>query len=274
MKKNKKNKKPQIVIEPDIKRLFFDIEVTPIVCWSWTLGFKQNITQDQLIQESQIICISYKWQHEAETHTLVWDFDHSTRTGDDSALLKAFIEIYNEADEVVYHNGKSFDMGWIRKEILQKRLGTIPLRKDYDTCSLARTYLRMHSNSLRYIADFLDVGAKMRVGTDVWKRVAFKGCKDALATMAEYCERDVLVLEQVWNEIVKVAGKPQTHVGVLNGKPKWTCPWDGSTKVLLNKKLVTTKGTQQFEMKCLECDRTFVVSKTVYEDYLHNKYGD
>lgn len=273
MKQKKKNKKTNRAIKPAIKRLFFDIETTPIICWAWTLGYNQTITQDQLIQEAKIICISYKWQHESSAHTLVWDFDQDTRTGDDSGLLAEFIELYNEADEVVYHNGKKFDMGWIRKEILQHRLGTLPLRKDYDTYKLARTYLRMHSNSLRYIAGFLDVGAKLRVGTDVWKRVTFKGCEDALQTMVEYCERDVLVLEQVWNEIVKVAGKPQTHVGVLNGKPKWTCPWDGSTNVIRNKKLVTAKGTLQFEMKCLECERTFVVSKKVYEDYLHNKYG-
>ena len=43
-----------------IKRLFWDIETSPGLDYSWRCGYKINISSDNIVREPAIICISYK----------------------------------------------------------------------------------------------------------------------------------------------------------------------------------------------------------------------
>ena len=43
-----------------IKRLFFDIETSPNIVYSWRTGYNLTITTENIITERAIICISYK----------------------------------------------------------------------------------------------------------------------------------------------------------------------------------------------------------------------
>ena len=56
-----------------IKRLFFDIETSPMIVYSWRVGWKLNIGTDNIIEDWKVICISYKWEGEDKVHTLSWD---------------------------------------------------------------------------------------------------------------------------------------------------------------------------------------------------------
>lgn len=82
----------------DIKRLFFDIETSYYLVPTFQF-WKVNINPDNIIREKKIICICYKWQYEDTVHTLVWDKKH-----DDTKLVKDFIQVIKNADEIVAHN--------------------------------------------------------------------------------------------------------------------------------------------------------------------------
>ena len=59
--------------QDNVKRLFFDIETSPMIVYSWRVGWKLTIPPENIIEDWKIICISYKWEHEKKVKNLVWD---------------------------------------------------------------------------------------------------------------------------------------------------------------------------------------------------------
>jgi hypothetical protein len=78
-----------------IKRLFFDIESSPMIVYSWRTGWNLTIGTENIIEDWKIICISYKWEGENKVHTLDWGKEMC-----DKKLLQDFIKIANTADEL------------------------------------------------------------------------------------------------------------------------------------------------------------------------------
>ena len=109
----------------------------------------------------------------------------------------------------------------------------------------------------------------MDTSFSLWKQV-MAGDKEALAYMVEYCEYDVLVLEQVYEKIVKFVPS-KTHAGVQNGGPKWSCPHCGSTKLVRNGTDVTRAGTEFQKMKCKSCSKCYRITTKQYSKYLEHK---
>ena len=89
-------------------RLFFDIETSFNVGIFWRSGYNLNINPGDIIHERAIICICYKWEGEEEVHSLEWDSKQS-----DKAMLKKFLKVMAQANEIVAHNGDRFDMKWL-----------------------------------------------------------------------------------------------------------------------------------------------------------------
>ena len=82
----------------EIKRLFFDIETSYYLVPTFQF-WKVNINPDNILREKKIICIAYKWQYEDKVHVLKWDENQ-----DDTKLIKDFIQVIKDADEIVAHN--------------------------------------------------------------------------------------------------------------------------------------------------------------------------
>ena len=85
--------------------LIYDLETSPNIGWFWRAGYKQNIQPNQIIKERAIICVSYKWLGEDQVYNLNWD-----KNQDDKFLIEQFVEVLNEADLIVAHNGDNFDL--------------------------------------------------------------------------------------------------------------------------------------------------------------------
>jgi DNA polymerase elongation subunit (family B) len=247
-----------------IKRLFFDIETSPNIGYFWRAGYKLNIGPENIIEERKIICISYKWEHEETIHTLTWDFNLC-----DKQMLIDFIKVANQADEMIAHNGDRFDIKWIRTRCIYHRVPMMPDYKTLDTLKKAKYGFNFNSNKLDYIAQFLGVGAKIKhSGFQMWKDV-MKGKTEALKEMVEYCEGDIIVLEDVYLTMQNYI-KPNTHTGVLNGNLKYSCSLCGSENVELLKNTVTPAGTIKRKMQC-GCDHTFDISNASYMNFLKFK---
>jgi len=176
-----------------IKRLFFDIETSPMIVYSWRTGYKINIPYENIIQDWKIICISYKWEGEDKVHTLKWDKNLC-----DKKLLEDFIEVANKADEIIAHNGDRFDIKKIRTRCIYHRIPMFPKYRSLDTLKKAKWNFSFNSNRLDYIAKFLGVGAKLdHEGFDMWVK-CLSGDEKALEDMIKYCEMDIIVLEDVF----------------------------------------------------------------------------
>jgi hypothetical protein len=241
-----------------IKRLFFDIETSPNVVYSWRIGYNLTLTPDNIIDERKIICISYKWEDSDKIYSLKWDKNQC-----DKQMLIDFIEQANQADELIAHNGDRFDIKWIRTRCIFHRIPMFPQYKTLDTLKKAKNGFNFNSNKLDYIAQFLGVGAKVKhSGFDMWKKV-MKNDPEAMDEMVNYCEGDIIVLEDVYFTMQNYI-KTNTHNGVINNNLKYSCPNCGSEHSELLKNNVTAMGTIKRLMECNDCDYNFEISNSSY----------
>jgi hypothetical protein len=241
-----------------VKRLFFDIETSPNIVYTWRAGWNITVTPESIIEERKIICISYKWENKPEVHRLSWDKNMC-----DKQMLIDFIKVANIADELVAHNGDRFDIKWIRTRCIYHRISMFPSYRSLDTLKKAKSSFYLNSNKLDYIAKFLKVGAKMETGGfDLWKQVMVND-REALEKMGLYCDQDVLVLEAVYQEM-KNYFKQNLHEGALDGKSKFSCPSCSSEKVKYLKLNSTAAGTLKRLMQCGVCEHTYEINNSSY----------
>lgn len=245
-----------------IKRLFFDIETSPNIGLYWTAGYKQNISYESIIKERAIICIAYKWAGEKTTHSLQWD-----KHQNDKAMLKEFIKIAEQADEIVAHNGDHFDEPWIRTRCLFHGISMMPDYTSIDTLYKSRSKFKFNSNKIDYIAKFLGIPGKIHTNFDLWKKITLDNDEKSLNYMVKYCKGDVKTLEQVFDKLNSYI-KPKTHHGVLAGGEKFTCPDCGSSNIRFVRKRATAAGTLKYQLQCKDCGKYFTVSEKVYREYL------
>ena len=228
-----------------MKRLFFDIEVSPNIGLFWQSGYKLNIGHDSIIKERAIICICYKWEGQKTVHSLKWDEKQN-----DKQILKQFIKIIDSADEVVGHNGDNFDIKWIRTRCIFHNIDMMPTYKTIDTLKEARKGFKFNSNKLDYIGDFLGHGRKTNTSYDLWKNILLKKDNKALTEMIKYCKRDVELLESVFASMNKYI-KPKSHIGDYFCE----CPECGSDNIRQHDRRISAAGIVTMVKKCMGCGK-------------------
>lgn len=245
--------------KPVVKRLFWDIETSPNLVYSWRIGYNLSLQPHDIVKERAIISIAYKWEHEDEVKILTWDENQC-----DKKMLEEFVEVLHSADESVAHNGKRFDEKWLRTRCIYHRIPTFPRYKSLDTLLKAKQGFNFNSNKLDYIAKYLGVGAKLQhEGFEMWRKIIEDKDPEALEAMCQYNKIDVIVLQDVYHAL-KSYVNPETHEGVILGKEKHSCPYCGGEESELLKNTVTTKGTIQRVMECNNCSSTFTIANSTY----------
>lgn len=241
------------------KRLFFDIETSPNLVYSWNVGHKQNISYENIVRERAVICICYKWEGERTVHSLTWDSKQN-----DKKMLQDFIKIMNSADEVVGHNSENFDIKWIRTRCIFHGIEMFPNYGSLDTLKKSRGRFRFNSNRLDYINKYLGGKGKVSTGFGLWVAV-MQNDEDALAKMVRYCKNDVKILEDVYHKLAPYITN-HVHHGVINGKPKHSCPECGSFNCSLSKRRVTASGIIKVQLQCQDCGKYFTITESTYKN--------
>lgn len=239
-----------------LRRLFFDIETSPMVVYSWRIGYNINLSYDNIVTDWKVICICYKWEGEDEVHSLRWD------NYCDKKMLEDFIKVANGADELIAHNGDRFDLKKIRTRCVYHRIPMFPHYRTLDTLKKSRSGFSFDSNRLDYIAKYLGVGQKIKSEFNLWKQ-CMEGNEKALNDMVDYCKGDVVVLEDVFF-VLQDYIKNNTHNGVVNGGYKHECPTCGSEDTVLYKNNVTASGTIKRLMECETCNYHYEISNRSY----------
>jgi predicted PolB exonuclease-like 3'-5' exonuclease len=243
--------------EHKIKRLFFDLEVSPNVALCWSAGYKISIPYENIIKERAIICACWKWEGEKRVYSLEWD------NGDDKKLLKEFCKIVDSADEAIGHNSDNFDLKWLRTRCLYHGIPMSPNIRGVDTYKLAKASFRFNSNRLDYIGSFLGLGGKKDTGGygKLWRAVTLENSKQGLKEMVAYCKRDVQLTEDVYHKLESY-GAYRTHAGVLAGGQKRDCVRCASANTQKRGQRVSATGSVKQIMSCNDCGRHYTVSLT------------
>ena len=245
------------------KRLFYDIETSYNVVKSWRIGYNLNINSEDILQEKAIITIAYKWASEENVEVLTWD------KGDDNKLIREFVKVMAEADELVGHNVDRFDTKFIMARALKHEISVLPKYQSTDTLKLAKKHFLLNSNKLDYIAQYLGIGSKTKHrGMAMWDDIILRNDKKALEEMIEYNIQDVLLTEEVYNKLMDYS-LPKVNHTAKQGGSKHCCPNCGSDKASLLKTYVAPSGTKTRLMTCdnLKCETNFTISDTNYNKH-------
>lgn len=218
------------------KILIFDIESTNLAA---NFGF--------------ILCISYKWLHEKQVHTIaITDFpsfqkDHTS----DKNVLKEFYKIYIGADMVVAHYGSRFDIKFINTRCLYHNLPPFPPVAFIDTWYIAKRFCAFNSNRLKSITEFFNLPEKTPIRGDKWIR-ATSGDQKAIKYVIKHCVADVLALEATYLKL-RVLYDTHPNVNVIEGEGRAVCcPRCGSPRTVQQGRRITRVSIFQ-RYKCKDC---------------------
>lgn len=243
-----------------IKRLYYDIETSPNIVFSWSVGNNINLDYDNIIQERAVICVCWKWEGEDKVYSLQWN------KGDDKHLIMEFLKVLVTADEIVGHNSTAFDLAWLRTRALYHGVKGLPEFKSVDTLAMARKAFRFNSNRLDYISKFLGHKGKIKTTFKLWKDIVLDNNAEAMNKMVIYCKKDVVLLEDIYQKLSGFV-VPYSHAGVVEGRSKCSCPYCGNEKTVLNKRNVSAKGMISYTLHCNKgCGKYYNVSEKVYLD--------
>ena len=235
------------------KVLFLDIETAPKVAHVWGL-WKQNVGLNQIIQDMFVLNWTAKWLGEEYLYSdsLHYHDLYFSEPENDSIILKSIWDMLDQADYVVAHNGKKFDVPTLNSRFIQHGMKPPSSYQVIDTLAIAKGYFRFTSNKLEFLAKALDVGAKIDTGGfELWSDIVLKHDLDAFDKMVEYCEHDTVLLEQVY---LKLRAWWPSHPKLnLDGDlDKMTCNVCGSHRVYKNGIRSTKVNTYQ-RYRCEDC---------------------
>jgi hypothetical protein len=246
-----------------LKRMYLDLETCPNLAYVWSAGFKITVTHESIYEERRIITAAYNFEGEKKIKVLDWGKDR-----DDEKLVKELVPAMNEADEIVAHYGDFFDLPWVRTRSLFH--GVIcPNWKSVDTKAWSSRYFYLNSNKLDYLARFLGIGTKIRTDYDLWKDATHgsdKVAKIALDKMRRYDAHDVELLNPV-HERLSLYCPNHTHVGVVEGRERWSCVRCASEHVGESHKLVSKAGIVSHQMHCLDCGKYYNIAHAVWKKF-------
>lgn len=234
------------------KMVFLDYETAAALVY--TFGrFKQNISQDAVVKEGGwIICAGYKERLDKEV-TVVYDTTGIDKQ-DDSFICKHMWNVYDEADVVVAHNLRGFDHKVLEARCLANGLPPLPTVKLIDTLDIAKKHYRFPSNKLDSLAAYLGIGRKVsHEGMGLWRKTQ-QGDSEALESMLEYNEGDVLLLEEVFYALASRGLVSSFNAAMYYDDNEVRCSICGSTDVESTGRHVYTSASRFDEMKCNCCN--------------------
>lgn len=214
--------------------LLLDIETAPATAYVWKL-FDENISLDQLISPSRILCWAAKW-FRGPMHT-------ADERGNRKGMLKALHVLLSEADAVVTYNGDRFDIPKVNGEFLLAGLSPVQPTPSIDLYRTTKQ-LGYQSNKLMFVSKHLGIGQKVEThGFKLWRDVV-EGDAKAWDKMIRYNRQDVVLLERLYKKVLPyIKTHPSLYVG------HGVCPACGHKK--LHRR--GARQTRVFEIDRLHC---------------------
>lgn len=179
--------------EPRI--LVLDIETAPMKAYVFNL-WKQDVGIEKLIDDWYMICWSAKWLFDNKVLGDVLNSDEA-KAQDDRRITLSLSKLLDEADIVITHNGKRFDLPRINARMLIHQLRPVTPYQNIDTCEIAKRQFGFSSNKLDFLARVLGMDTKLKTDFQLWSD-CMEGKQEALDYMYKYNNWDVEVLEAVY----------------------------------------------------------------------------
>lgn len=204
--------------------LILDIETAPKVAYVWRF-FKENVGAKQVLQHGHIMSFAAKWLGQDE---IIYQ---ENRKEDDTRIVKALVNLFDDADIVVAHNGDRFDFPQVMSRALVHGIRPPSPYKIVDTLKVAKKEFAFPSNSLEYLAKVLGCTEKEShknfPGFELWLE-CLRGNEAAWQEMKLYNIQDVETLEEIYLKMLPWM-RQHPNVGVFTENEEPQCPKCGGT---------------------------------------------
>lgn len=231
------------------KILILDIETSPNLAYVWG-AYKQFVSQEQWVDKSYIMSFAAKWLGESG---VIYE---ENRNGKDRKLVSRLFELLSEADIVVAHNGKAFDIPVILGRGVVHGINPPSPFHVVDTCIVARRQFRFVTNSLKNLAEELGIAEKgdheKFPGFKLWVECIRKN-PEAWEEMRKYNIQDVVTLEQLYLKLRPyITNHPHVSRGTTDEQAV-ACPKCEATDIHYRGWYFTKMGLAYRKFQCLEC---------------------
>ena len=234
-----------------MKILLFDIENAPSKAYIWQSKV-HFISNEMIFDEWYMLCWSAKWLHSDEIMSSALPFSpgYSENKQNDYYVVKDLWHLMDEADVVVAHNAANFDVKKANARFMFHGMNPPSPFKTVDTLSVARSKFKFTSNKLDYLGRRLGIGKKKEhAGMILWEK-CMEGDKKSWKEMVEYCEQDVLLLEELYKKFLPyITNHPNRNIydETVNN-----CPKCGSSNIEQRGWRYLTNGKKR-RYKCKDC---------------------
>ena len=232
------------------KVLIFDIETAPLMAYVWQHSvWNANISADKIISEWFMLTWSAKWLFNDDIMSARLT-SKEVLAEDDSRITGKIWKLLDEADIVLAHNARKFDIPNLQTRFLLHGLNPPKPYRQIDTLLVVRREFGFTHNNLNALAKVLGLGQKVDTNFQLWKD-CLKGSEKALKKMEEYNKQDVLLLEEVYLVLLPWI-KSHPNVGLYLDTHVSVCSSCGSNQIEKYGMYVTNASKFQ-AYKCGEC---------------------
>jgi len=182
--------------EPEMpKILVLDVETSPILLFAWQL-FKPRPNHTDIYQDWHLFSWAAKWLLDDQVFSDVLTSEEA-KAHNDSRICKSLWEYINEADIIIAHNGKAFD---VRKYNARFMLNGLKPPSPYtviDTLLESRKMALHTTHRLDYLSKLFGGSGKTNTPKGLWRK-CFAGDPESLLLMEEYNKGDIFILEEAY----------------------------------------------------------------------------
>jgi hypothetical protein len=228
--------------------LILDIETAPLLANIWGI-WNQNISTENIRSDWFILTWAAKWLFDTKVYSARVT-PKEAQSNNDKRIVKSLLDMLNDADIVVTHNGDRFDLPRINTRALIHGLNPPLPYISIDTLKSAKKHFNFTSNKLDYINKVLKLPQKTHTDMELW-RGCFNGDESALKKMEKYNINDVRIHEQTYLTMRPFI-KPHPNIGLHILDDKERCPTCGGSELTMMGKLyhTTMNVYEMFRCKC------------------------
>jgi len=118
----------------------------------------------------------------------------------DKELVSYAHSILSQADAWVTYYGRKFDVPFLNTRLIRHDLNVLPDVKHIDVWFTSKFKLKLNSNRLKSVTEFLGVHEKTPVVGEIWNN-AVTGHRPSIKYINEHCYHDVIALEDVYYKL-------------------------------------------------------------------------
>lgn len=230
--------------------LLIDIETSTMLVEAYGL-FDQNIPITKIARDWFLLSFAAGFVGEETVHYA--DLRDSPDY-DDSMLLTAIHRLLYEADIVIGHNVRRFDLRKINARFLKHDIDPPTSYRIIDTLAIAKKHFALSSNKLDYLAKFLGCTPKYKsrkfTQEEMWQE-CLRGNVEAWQENETYNVQDKDTLEEVWLKLRK--WDKSINWSIFNRGHKCEC---GSSELVESGEVHTNTGSF-IRLLCAGCNKEF-----------------